>query len=470
MDITEKDIKLLVTKIVQRMESEMQSVGVSGFLKIGVFKTIDDAVKNAKTAFIEFEKIGLDKRKKIIENIRSYMRHYNEELAKLAVSETGLGNVSDKIKKNSLVIEKTPGVEYLESACFSGDNGLTLVEMAPYGVIGSITPSTNPAATIINNSISMLSAGNVVVFNPHPGAKEVSLFTVSLINKAIIESGGPGNLISTVEEPTLETSKELMTHPDIRLLVVTGGPVVVKTAMASGKKVIAAGPGNPPVVVDETADISKAALDIVTGASFDNNIVCIVEKEVFVVDKVCDELKREMAKQNAFQLTFSELDRVTSVLFKTENNKTHINRKYIGKDAILIAKDAGITVPKETRLLFAEVGFEHPLVQQEQLLPVLPLVRAKDWEDAINKAIITEHGYRHTSVMHSKNIERLSIMARRTNTSIFVKNGPSLAGLGYGGEGYTSMTIASPTGEGITTARTFTRQRRCVIVDYFRIV
>ena len=245
-------------------------------------------------------------RKKIIANIRILLSKHNEILARMAVEETGLGRVEDKMAKNSLVIEKTPGAEgrqYVPNSAYLGDYGVTFLNGAPYGVIGAVTPSTNPAATIINNSITMLSAGNTVVFNTHPGAKNVSNTAAMLVNKAILEAGCQTPLVFSVKDPTIESSQQLMKHPQVKLLVVTGGPDVVRTALASGKKVIAAGPGNPPVIVDETAEITEAAELIVKGASFENNILCIAEKEVFVVDEVAYELKMQMLKHNAYELS-----------------------------------------------------------------------------------------------------------------------------------------------------------------------
>jgi acyl-CoA reductase-like NAD-dependent aldehyde dehydrogenase len=391
----------------------------------------------------------------------------------MAHEETGLGRREDKIIKNNLGIVKTPGVEDIEPESYSDDNGLTLVERAPYGVIGSITPSTNPAVTIISNSIGMIAAGNAVVFNPHPSAKKVSAWLISLLNKAITDAGGPANLLACIDEPTIDSAKVLMSHPGIALLVVTGGPAVVRVAMNSGKKVIAAGPGNPPCVVDETADLAKAGRDIVNGAGFDNNVICICEKEIIVVASVADRLKEELKKNGAFELNDEQIKKITGLVISDPGGpgkEGAAEKKYVGKNADFIAREIGLVVPPSTRLLLCEVGREHPLVWTEQLMPVMPLVRVPDVDAAIDLAVECEHGFRHTAIMHSLNIAKLSKMARAMNCSIFIKNGPSYAGLGHGGAGFASFTIASPTGEGVTRARTFTRERRCTLVDYFRII
>ncbi|MBI5218197.1 MAG: aldehyde dehydrogenase EutE [Bacteroidia bacterium] len=471
MDNLEQNIRLLVQEVIKDMN--LVQTKYTGGKSIGVFSNLNNAITAADLAFKEYSKLTLETRKKIIENIRKILLTNNEILAKMAHEETGIGRWEDKINKNELGIFKTPGVEDIEPEAFSDDHGLTLVERAPYGVIGSITPCTNPVVTIICNSIGMIAAGNAVVFNPHPAAKKVSCHLVSLLNNAIIEAGGPANLLACIDEPTIESAKELMSHTKIAILVVTGGPAVVNVAMNSGKKVIAAGPGNPPCVVDETADIAKAGKDIVDGAAFDNNVICICEKEIIVVASVADRLKEEMKKNGAYELNDDQVKKITELVITEPGGpgkEGMSNKKYVGKNADFIAKDIGLSVPASTRLLLCEVGREHPLVWAEQLMPVMPLVRVKDVDTAIDLAVECEHGFRHTAIMHSLNIAKLSKMAKAMNCSIFIKNGPSYAGLGYGGAGFASFTIASPTGEGVTRAKTFTRERRCTLVDYFRII
>lgn len=472
MDNLEQNIRQLVAEVIKGMNlvPENKSDDNTSF---GIFSNINDAVEASDKAFREFKNISLETRKKIIENMRKISWEYREIFSKMAHEETGMGRWEDKVKKNELGILKTPGIEDIQPETFSDDNGLTLVEKAPYGVIGSITPSTNPTITIISNAIGMVAAGNAVVFNTHPSAKKVSASVISLLNKAIVEAGGPKNLLTCVDNPTIESAKSLMTHPKIAIMVVTGGPAVVKTAMNSGKKVIAAGPGNPPVVVDETADIPHAGKAIVDGASFDNNVICICEKEVLVVESVADQLKSEMIKNGAYELKGEQIKKITDLVISEAGRPGHegaANKKYVGKNANYIAKDIGLNLPDSTRLLICEVDINHPLVWTEQLMPVMPVVRVKDVDTAIDLAVQVEHGFRHTAMMHSLNIAKLSKMAKIMNCSIFIKNAPSYAGLGFGGAGFASFTIASPTGEGVTRARTFTRERRCTLVDYFRII
>lgn len=439
--------------------------GIQG--RNGLFSTVSEAVSAAKAAQQRFAALPLSTRKKIIIEVRRLMAAHVDELARLAHEETGLGRVEDKRAKNMLVIEKTPGVECLEARSFTGDDGLCLIEYAPYGVIGSITPTTNPSETIINNGIGMIAAGNAVVFNPHPSAKRVSNRTVELFNQAITSQGGPANVVCAIANPTIETAGELMKADGVRLLVVTGGPAVVKAAMNSGKKVIAAGPGNPPVVVDETADIDQAARGIIDGATLDNNIVCIAEKEIIVVESVADKLIAALKKFGAFQLSPYQIRQLEPVVIDGK----YPNKNFVGKNAGVILKEIGVSVGPEVRLVFGEVTDEmHPFMQVEMLMPVLPLIRVPNVDEAIAMAKRVEHGYCHTAVMYSKNIDNLHQMACAVNTSIFVKNAPSYAGLSLGGEGFTSFTIASPTGEGLTTAVDFSRVRRCTLKEHFRIV
>jgi acyl-CoA reductase-like NAD-dependent aldehyde dehydrogenase len=429
-------------------------------------------VAAARRAFRALDALTLAKRYEIVAAMRSVMRANAELLARMAWEETGLGRAEDKIQKNLLVTEKTPGPEILQPLAWTGDRGLTLVERAPYGVFGVITPSTNPTSTIINNAIGLISAGNAAVFNVHPGAKKVSSYQIQLLNRAIVGAGGPPDLLTAPAEPTVESAQALMQHPGIRILLVTGGGAVVKLAMASGKRAICAGPGNPPVVVDETADLDLAGKQIVFGASFDNNVICVEEKEVFAVECIADKLKAAMLANGAVELPSYRLRAVEKLIFdKFPGPREHgvMKKEWIGQNAGKILKELGINAA-DARLVLVEVPLDHPLVWTEQLTPVMPLVRVRSADEGIDLAVQAEHGFGHTASMFSRNIDNLSRMAREVNTSIFVKNGPCLAGLGYGGEGYTSMSIASPTGEGMTNALTFTRVRRCTLVDHFRIV
>lgn len=438
-----------------------------------LFPDVDSAVAAARRATLELGQMPLAVREQMIAHIRRLMRENAQLLAHEAWQETGMGRYEDKIEKNLLNANKVPGTEILAPVAWSGDDGLTLVEYAPYGVIGAIIPSTNPTSTVICNSIGMVAAGNAVVFNAHPGARVCSNHAVQLVNEAIVEAGGPANLVCAVAEPTIETAQQIMRHPDVQLLAVTGGAAVVREAMQSGKRAVCAGPGNPPVVVDETADLEQAGRDIVRGASFDNNIICIDEKEIFAVAAIADELKRVMGNHGAYEINSWQFNRLMKSIFTQvppAGQHGTMNKAFIGKNANVLLKEIGVNVGDEVRLVLVEVERDHPLVLSEQMMPIIPLVRVRDADEGIDLAKIAEHGFRHTAVMHSKNLDHLSRMAREMDCSIFVKNAPSSAGVGYGGEGFCSFTIASPTGEGITNPLSFSRIRRCVLKDSFRIV
>ena len=433
----------------------------------GVYADAEDAAKAARRGFEQNERTPMATRAKMIAAMRKVVLANNEALSRYAVEESGLGRYEDKLEKNRLVAEKTPGHEILRPVAFTGDDGLTLTERAPYGVMLAITPTTNPTETIVCNSIGMVAGGNSVVFNVHPGAAQVSNWLVHLLNEAIQSVGGPKDVLVSVEKPTVKSAQLLMKHPLVRIVVVTGGPVVVEQAMNSGKKSICAGPGNPPAVVDETANLAKAANAIVRGASLDNNIVCIAEKEVIAVDRIANDLIAELKRQPVLWLDHRQVKELEKVVLEAD----HVNKAWVGKDAAVIAKAIGISGHgHDLKLLMMEVDEAHPFVQHELLMPVIPLFRARDAADAIAAGLRVEHGFHHTATMHSTNIDNMAAMARVCNCSIFVKNDASYAGLALGGEGYTSFTIASPTGEGLTTAVHFTRERRCTLKEAFRFV
>jgi aldehyde dehydrogenase len=449
-----------------------RGVAASGGAALGVFATVDEAVAAARHAQGLFVALPLATRARILASMRQAGLENADALARAAVDETGLGRYEDKIVKNRLVSEKTPGLEDLYPLSRSGDHGLTLVEPAPFGVIAAITPCTNPTSTIICNALGMLAAGNTVVFNAHPAARTCSAQTVALLNKAIVAAGGPANTLTCVASPTIESAGQLMKHPGIRLLVVTGGGAVVKAAMGSGKRAICAGPGNPPAVVDETADVAKAGRDIVLGASTDNNIICVDEKEVICVASVADALLKSMTSSGAILLGPHQLPALEKVIFARQHGPrqhAELNRDLIGKNANVILGKLGVQAPDSARLALVEVDVDHPLLWTEQMMPVMPVCRVPDAGRAIELAVQVEGGNRHTAVMHSRQLDNLSTMAKRCDCSIFVKNGRSQAGLGLDGEGSCSFTIASPTGEGLTGPRSFSRWRRCVLVDHFRI-
>lgn len=497
MQITELDMDFIIREVSRRVNQNqatgshdrvVQAVANAGSVNsagndtanlLGVFKSMPEAIDAADLAQkLYVSRFNIKDRSAIVAAIRKQCGEQVRELARMAHQETGLGRFEDKVLKNQLIIEKTPGPEFLSTEAISGDSGLTLVEAAPFGVIGAITPTTNPTSTIINNAISMISGGNAVCFNVHPSAKKCCAYTVHLINQAIL-SVAPDlkYLVTMVQEPSMETVKELTESPKIRLMVGTGGSAMVRSLLKSGKKTIGAGAGNPPVIVDDTADLKKAGQELFAGASFDNNVLCLAEKEVFVLQNVADDLIFQLIQAGAFMLNHEQARQIKELVLDKEevpcqtgctgNVRTvyHPSKKWVGKDAGLMLEQIGITGKRDVRLLIFEAQADDPMVLTEQLMPILPIVRCKDFNEAVSHALRAEHGNRHTASIFSKNVDHLTQFARAIETTIFVKNANTLAGVGFGGEGFTTMTIAGPTGEGLTNVRSFTRQRRCVLGD-----
>lgn len=469
--VNEDHVRRIVEEVVQQVVgARAGTASTPRSSGTGVFATADDAVAAANIAQKALMAGTLAMRSDVIEAIRQTTRDHAESFSRMALAETGMGRFEDKITKHHLAADSTPGIEDLQSVSWTGDHGLSVEEGAPYGVICAVTPSTHPVPTMVNNAISIIAAGNTVVFNAHPGAKNVSAHAVALLNDAIVRAGGPANLLTCIETPTIESADQLFNHRGVRLILVTGGAMVARAALGAPKKSIVAGPGNPPVVVDETADIRKAARSIIDGASFDNNVLCIGEKQCFVVASVADELKREMIAYSALELDARQIEALTAAALPNgDDGKPHVHRDFVGRNANVLGRAIGLDLPDELRLLIGETAADHAFVTVEQMMPFLPIVRVRDVDEGIRLAIESEHGYRHTAMIHSKNVEHMHNMARAADTTVFVKNGPSYSGLGVDGEGYSTFSIAGPTGEGLTTARTFTRRRRCSLVDYFRI-
>ncbi len=446
------------------------SIGSKG--QDGVFERMEDAIAAAKTAFEEFKKCSIRERERFISIIRRVTLDHAEEFSRLIYEETGMGTYKDKILKHRNCAKNTPGTEDLASRSWSGEKGVCLEEFAPFGVIGSITPSTHPVETMANNIMIMVAGGNTVVFNPHPGAKKCTAYAMQIYQKAVVAGGFPANVFTCVKNPTLETANIMFTHPDVALLSITGGPGVVKAAMSSNKKVVAAGPGNPPVLVDETADLDHAAECIIKGGSFDNNILCIAEKEVFVVESVFDRFVKAMIKAGAFQLDDVSFKLLGEKAF-IANDKGHytVNRDCVGRSASHLADLVRVNVPEGTKMLFAVTDFNNIFVQEEQMMPVMPIVKVKDFQEGLECSIKAEHGFRHTALIHSKDMDRITEYARAMNTTVCVANGYSNQGDGPDdGEAYMAFTIATPTGEGVTSPRNFCRIRRLSVAGSLRFV
>ena len=469
MQVNEQLIRNVVSQVLAEVGRNGHAAPTSFAGRHGVFNCVNEAVSAARQAFEQLSERTMDDRKKIIDHIRRISIDQSVELGTMEMNETKIGRLDHKIAKLQTLGEKTPGIEFMRSEVFSGDNGLAVIEHAPFGVIGAITPVTHSLPTITGNAVSMIAGGNTLVVNPHPSGKKVAAEGVRRFNEAIYRDLGIDNLICVIAEPTLESAEGIFSHRDIALICVTGGPAVARAALNSGKRAIVAGPGNPPVVVDETADLDRAARSIIQGGSYDNNLLCIGEKEVFVVASVFDQMMQAMERAGAARLNSSEIDRLTAAAITQVGEGEHRHdvaaKEYLGQDPTKLAQAAGKTISPDTELLFGETDETNPFVPVEQMMPFVPFVRCNDVDEAIAKAKHFEHGFRHTAIIHSNNVRNMTRMGRTMDTTLFVKNGPSFSALGLGGEGYISFSIATPTGEGVTTPLTFTRERRCSLID-----
>lgn len=475
MQATEQLIRNVVEQVLRQLGPGVHTSNGHGYSgRNGVFHDVNDAVQAATEAFDKLSERTIEDRKRAIDHIRRISIEQSVELGTMEMNETKIGRLEHKIEKLKILGERTPGVEFLRSEVFSGDHGLAVIEHAPFGVILAITPVTHSLPTITGNAVNMIAAGNTVVVNPHPSGKQVAVEGVRRFNQAIYRDLGIDNLICVIAEPTLETADQLFKHRGIKLICVTGGPAVARAALQSSKRAIVAGPGNPPVVVDETADLDRAARCIIQGGAYDNNLLCISEKEVFVVAEVFDKLLAAMERAGAVRLNDREIDALTKKAITSvgEGNDKHdvASKEFIGQDAAVLAKAIGKQVNPKTELLFGATDESNPFVPVEQMMPFIPFVRCRDVDEAIAKAKHYEHGFRHTAIIHSHDVKNMTKMGRALDTTLFVKNGPCTASLGIGGEGYLSFSIATPTGEGVTTPLTFTRERRCSMIDSLRII
>ena len=471
MQVTDELIRGVVQQVLAQMRNGHAPARNGHTAQRGVFADVERAVAAAREAQREFETRGLEDRRKAVACIRKICSERAEELGREELEETKIGRLPHKIEKLQVIADRIPGVEFLRTDAFSGENGVALQEYAPFGVIGVITPVTHSLPTLACNAINMLAAGNAIVCNPHPSGARIACKGVHLFNQAIFDAIGIDNLITILSKPTLESAQAIFDHREIRMLCVTGGPAVGRAALRSPKRAIVAGPGNPPVVVDETADLDNAARSIIAGAAYDNNLLCIGEKEVFAVAAIFDDLCDLMTRYKAVRLDAGQIAALTKAAFvKDDKGHEMVNKDLIGQDAAVLAERAGVKVPADTELLFGETDESHPFVHHEQMMPFVPFVRVPDVDTAIALAKKYEHGFKHTSIIHSRNVETITRMGREMDTTLFVQNGPSTAGLGSGGEGYLSFSIATPTGEGVTTPMTFTRQRRSTTVKALRVL
>lgn len=471
MTLNQDLVAEITREVVARLQAQLQSNAASApaapEIRDGVFQTMDEAVRAAAAAQLKVGQLSLEQRGKAVAIIKSMCEQNADDWGRQEMAETKIGRVDHKIEKLKIV-KQVLGVEAMRSDIRADTTGVCLIERAPWGVIGMALPATHSVPTMASNAINILSSGNTAVFCPHPAGAKCATMALRAFNRAIERELGVANVITTTAEASIKAAEEMFHHPGIALLCVTGGPFVVKAALKSGKRVIAAGPGNPPVLVDESADLNHAAKSIISGASFDNNLLCIGEKEVFVVESVFDAFRAAMQRAGAFELDSAAIERLSDAAFKFDGpgkgcGRAHLKRDLVGRGAAELAAAAGVSIPAGTDLLFGETKADHAFVVEEQMMPFIPIVRVPNADAGIAAAVEAEHGYRHTAICHSQNMNVVTKMARAMNTTLFVQNGPCTAALGSESPGYLSFSIATPTGEGITTPMTFTRERQIVL-------
>jgi aldehyde dehydrogenase len=475
---SEDAIRAIVAEVVDRLRPSTAPAVRAGAPAVrgafGVFRDVNEACTAAHEAYKQLSAQGVEARRKVVRIVKEMAEANAETWGRQELEETKIGRLDHKIEKLK-IIKLVPGVEWIQPFALSGDFGITHEEYTPFGVIGAVTPSTHSVPTLSGNIVNIVAAGNAVVFNAHPSAARCAATAVRAFNEAIHREIGIENIACIIEQPTLESFDALCRHELVKLLLVTGGPGVVKAAMGVGKRAICAGPGNPPVLVDDSAPLRRAAAKVIQGAAYDNNLLCIGEKQLFALSSIADTFMGELASQGGVKLNDAQLDALTKAAFTitpgTGGGCAHasVKKDLIGKDAAVLARAAGVNVPAGTQLLFAETDASHPFVMEEQMMPFLPIVRVKSVEEGIERAFVSELGYKHTSTIHTHNVSHMTEMARKLDTTLFIKNGPCMSGLGLGGEGYLSYSIATPTGEGVTNPKTFCRVRRCVMVDNLRI-
>lgn len=455
------EMEATIRKIIAEELENSSAAQLSTTGNHGIFATVDEAIAAAKEAQEIYRDKPIAVRQQVIDAIKEGFRPYIEKMAKDIKEETGMGSVEAKIAKLHNALYNTPGPEILGPVTENGDGGMVMYERLPYGVIGAVGPSTNPSETVIANAIMMLAGGNTLYFGAHPGAKKITRWTIEKMNDLIADATGLHNLVVSIDQPTIESVQQMMHHPDVAMLAVTGGPGVVHQAMISGKKAVGAGPGNPPAMVDATADIDLAAHNIITSASFDNDILCTAEKEVVVESKVKDALIQKMQEEGAFMINHQQADRLAEMCI--QDNGTP-DRKFVGKDATYILDQANISYTGHPVEIICELPKEHPLVMTEMLMPILPIVSCPTFAEVLATAVEVEQGNHHTATIHSNNLKHINNAAHQMQCSIFVVNGPSYVGTGVADNGAHSgasaLTIATPTGEGTCTAKTFTRRVR----------
>ena len=333
----------------------------------GVFATVDGAANAAAVAQVRVAAMSLEERGRMISIIRRICKDRSKELGKMELEETKVGRLDHKIAKLE-AIRSVLGVEAMRSDARSDRTGLCVMERAPWGVIGMVLPVTHSVPTMAGNAINILAAGNTALFAPHPSAKRVAQYALQLFNREIARECGVANVLTTIAEPSIEAAEQIFQHPKVALLCVTGGPSVVKAASGHGKRVIAAGPGNPPVVVDETSGRSGMQRRKRLSRALRLTTTCCASarRRSSLLSQWRDPFLDAMSRAGAFELDKAAIERLTKAAFTFDGNgkgcvRAHVRKELVGKDVAVLVAAAGVTVPSGTQLLIGETDAKHCL-------------------------------------------------------------------------------------------------------------
>lgn len=393
-------------------------------------ETLIARVKKAQKIYSTFSQEQVDK---IFKAAALAANKARIPLAKMAVAETGMGIVEDKVIKNHFASEYIYNKHKTAKTCgiISEDktNGIKIVA-EPLGVLAGVVPTTNPTSTAIFKSLIALKTRNAIIFSPHPRAKGATIEAAKIVLQAAVEAGAPDDIIGWIDEPTVDLSNALMKHPSINCILATGGPGMVKAAYSSGKPALGVGAGNTPAVIDETADIRMAVSSVLLSKTFDNGVICASEQSVIVVKDVYDKVKAEFEYRGAYILSAKEKEKVSKILLPDGR----LNAAIVGQSAAKIAEMAGIKVPASAKVLIGEVtdtSLDEPFAH-EKLSPVLAMYSAKNFEEAVNKAysLVDQGGAGHTSVLYTdeRYSERINAFATKLHTGRILINTPASQG------------------------------------------
>ena len=408
-----------------------------------------DMVGRAKTAYDAFLGASSEDIDKILRSMVQTIVENAEYLARMTVEETNYGIVEHKVIKNLFasrdVYEAIKNIK--TTGILREDRENNLIEAAtPVGVVLGIVPTTNPTSTIIHNTLCAVKAGNAIVFSPHPKAVKSSATTAALLHDAAVKAGAPVGLVGCLSQSTMEASHELMHHPDISVIVATGGSAMVKAAYSAGKPALGVGPGNVPAFIERSADVRQAVKDIITSKSFDNGMICASEQSIIADAPIKEQIVEELKRQGGYFLSPEETKKVSSFVMTA---RCGMNPKWVGQTAVSIAAQAGISVPSSTKILIAPLdgyGAEYPL-SHEKLTTVLAFYTVNDWEEACHLSIelLKLGGIGHTFSIHSKDDAIIRKFLQKPVSRIVVNTPSALGGIGYSTGLLPSLTLGCGT-------------------------